>query len=195
MTNKERFISLFSCVEREGKDELLNWLETSDFYTAPASTKYHGAYEGGLCEHSLNVYENLKNLCSNIECFKNIPEETIVISALLHDVTKVNCYKEDTKNVKNKDGIWERVSCYRFEEKFCYGGHGSKSVFLIERFMKLTLEEAIAIHNHMGPWDVENKNALSAAFEYCPFAFLLHMADGMATYINENERLKKDEEE
>lgn len=191
--NKEKFLEIFSCVKRDGKDDLLNWLETSDFYIAPASTKFHGAYEGGLCEHSINVYNRLKFLCESIEEFKEVSDETIAISALLHDVTKVNCYKPDSRNVKNDEGIWERVPCYKFEERFCFGGHGSKSVFLIERFMKLTLEEAVAIHNHMGAWDTENKTTLGNAFGQYPLAFLLHMADAMATYIDENERLKKDD--
>lgn len=193
---KKEFMQIFSSVTREGKSGLIKWLETSDFFTAPASTKYHGNYEGGLCEHSVNVYKNLKFLCKNIKEFQSVSEETIVISALLHDVTKVNCYKADTRNVKNADGVWEKVPYYKFEEKFCYGGHGSKSVFLIERFMKLTLEEAVAINNHMGAWDVENKTALSNAYEQFPFAYLLHMADGLATYVDENNVLKgKDENE
>lgn len=152
---KKEFMQIFSSVTREGKSGLIKWLETSDFFTAPASTKYHGNYEGGLCEHSVNVYKK-----------------------------------------KNADGVWEKLPYYKFEEKFCYGGHGSKSVFLIERFMKLTLEEAVAINNHMGAWDVENKTALSNAYEQFPFAYLLHMADGLATYVDENNVLKgKDENE
>lgn len=192
---KSEFVEIFNDkIKREGSDKLMEWLEKSDFFSAPASTRFHGAYEGGLCEHSINVYKNLKLLCETVPGFKEVPEETIAISALLHDVTKVNCYKPDSRNVKNEDGIWERVPCYKFEEKFCFGGHGAKSVFLIERFMKLTLEEAVAIHNHMGAWNVDDKVALGNAYGQYPFAYLLHMADGMATYFDENDKFSKNKE-
>lgn len=165
-------------IEREGSEELLAWLETTDFFTAPASTKYHDAYEGGLADHSVKVFHEL------IRLLKAYPElrvtaETAAIIALLHDLCKVNCYKTEYRNRKNEYGQWEKYPVYTFKEDFCYGGHASKSVYLIQRYMNLNETEAVAIHCHMG---VENGNwAVNEAFRAFPLAFLLHTADMAAT--------------
>ena len=176
---KSRFIDLcLSNIDREGIKNLLAWLEKSDFYRAPASTKYHGSYEGGLLEHSLNVFDQALLLQNSFHI--DLPLESVTIAALFHDLCKVNFYKEDTRNVK-VDGKWQSVPCYSIEEKFCYGGHGSKSVFLVERFMKLEPEEAIAINCHMGAWD-GNKD-VGKAYEKSPLAFIVHAADECATFL------------
>lgn len=181
--NKERFIDLCQThIKREGLDQLLDWLDKSDFYTAPASSKYHCCHEGGLLEHSLNVYDALHQLSELFVLPEPIPEESLAISALLHDLCKVNFYKQDTRNVK-KDGVWTAVPFYTIDERFVYGGHGSKSVFLAERFIKLTLDEAVAINCHMGASD-GNKDVFRA-YETCPLAYLLNMADGVATFLME----------
>jgi len=173
--SKEKFIEIYNAnIKRDGADKLLEWLEKSDFFTAPASTKYHGAYEGGLCEHSINVFNRLE--CQN--------QETRAICASLHDICKAKMYKQDTKNVK-VNGVWEQQPYYTYDEKFPFG-HGEKSVFLIERFMKLTVEEAVAIRFHMGAYEGEKAwNNVSSAFEKYPLAFHLHFADMQATYFDE----------
>ena len=176
---KNKFIEIFKAnIKREGSDKLLAWLEKSDFFTAPASTKYHAAYEGGLVEHSINVFERLQ--CEN--------PETKAICGLLHDVCKVNFYKTDFKNVKNEQtGVWEKAPYYTIEEKFPYG-HGEKSVYIISKFVTLTDEEAMAINWHMGGFDDRVKGgsyALSAVFEKYPLALNLHIADLQATYLDE----------
>lgn len=183
---REEFLRLTECIKRKGFDKLLEWLEKSDFYIAPASTRFHGCYEGGLCEHSINVYKRLKQL---IEWHGiKISEESIAIAALLHDLCKVNMYKVSYRNVK-ENGEWVQRPYYEHEEKFPFGGHGSKSVFLAERFIRLTEEEAVAINCHMSCFDNPNGiSSVSAAFEKFPFALMLSFADQTATYIDESKK-------
>ncbi len=182
MNNKERFVSLCASVKRKGISELLEWLGKSDFYTAPASTRFHGSYEGGLVQHSLNVYDELKRLLSiypEIEC----SEETAVIISLFHDLCKVNFYGIDKRNRKNESGQWESYNAYKVDEKFCFGGHGSKSVYLTQHFIKLTPEEAVAINCHMSAFDGGN---IGSAYDQFPLAWLLSVADQSASYIKES---------
>ena len=137
-------------VTRPGSEKLLDWLDKkTDFFTAPASTRFHGACEGGLCMHSLNVYHALHDSFFT----EGESEESYAICALLHDLCKANYYKLGTRNVKNEaTGQWEKAPFYSVDDLFPYG-HGEKSVFLIERFMKLKVEEAVAIRWHMGGFD------------------------------------------
>lgn len=176
---KDKFLEWFRrYVARDGAESLLAWLESTDFFAAPASTRFHDSHEGGLCEHSLNVLAELlrlKKAYPEIEC----DPETIVILALLHDVCKAGCYKVEMRNRKNERGQWEKYPFYAFQEDFVFGGHGSKSVYLIQKHMKLTDEEAVAINCHMG---VENGNTgVYDAFRQYPLSFLLHAADVAAT--------------
>lgn len=182
---KEDFISLFSMyVHRDGADKLLSWLEESTFFTDPASTKYHGCYEGGLCEHSVNVFEELVRLLKAYPEVK-VTAETAAIVALLHDVCKVGCYKQELRN-KKVNGVWVQQPTYVFKEDFCFGGHGSKSVYLVQKYMNLTDEEAVAINCHMGSWDRSPSDyGVGTAYEQYPLAWLLHVADESATYMRE----------
>ena len=181
MGEKERFVALCRSVDRDGMDELLKWLEGTDFYVAPASSRYHGAFAGGLLRHSLNVYDELKRILSaypEVEC----SEESAVITALFHDFCKINFYAKEKRNRKNEAGQWESYDAYKIDEKFCFGGHGSKSVFLVQHFIKLTPEEAVAINCHMGSFADEN---VGKSYEQFPLAWALHVADEAATYIKE----------
>lgn len=190
---KERFIQICTeKIKRPGIERLLGWLEKSDFYEAPASTRFHGSYAGGLLQHSLNVYDEMNRLLGVYPEIK-ASEETIAIVTLFHDLCKVNVYKTEQRNRKNEEGLWEKYDTYTFDEKFCFGGHGSKSMYLAQNFINLTPEEAVAINCHMGFSDVQNITSVSNAFESYPLAWLLHVADCSATYILENKRLKKDE--
>ena len=182
MTNKERFLSLCKQITRSGIDELLQWLESSDFYQCPASAKYHGAHAGGLLEHSLNVYDELMRLKGAYPEL-SISDETTIIISLFHDLCKVNLYSTEKRNRKNDDGRWETYDAYTYNEKLHYGGHGSKSVFILQNYIKLTVEEAVSINCHMSSWD-GNKD-VGSAFEQFPVAWLLHVADESATYIKE----------
>jgi hypothetical protein len=172
-------------IQREGAWSLKKWLESTDFFTAPASTRFHGAYEGGLADHSVHVWEELVRL------LKAYPEvrvtaETAAIVSLLHDLCKIGCYKHELRNTK-VNGVWVQKPTYVFSEDFCFGGHGSKSVYLAQKHMTLTDEEAVAINCHMGSWDRSPSDySVGSSFEKYPLAWLLHVADESATYIRES---------
>lgn len=179
--NKEEFLTICSKVERKGFDNLLKWLESSDFFTAPASTRYHGAYVGGLLQHSLNVYHELVRI---LDTYKeiNVDEESVIICSLMHDICKVDFYSTEKRNRKNENGKWESYDAFMIDEKFKYGGHGSKSVFLLQSFIRLKTEEAVAINCHMGSYDNER---VGDSYEQFPFAWALHVADEAATFLKE----------
>lgn len=182
--NRSRFIALCATVRRPGIDDLLKWLiEESDFFTAPASTRFHGAYAGGLLQHSLNVYDELQRLLRAYPEIE-VPEESAVIVPLFHDLCKVNFYATEKRNRKNEDGRWESYDAYTIQPKMNYGGHGAKSVFIVQQFMKLTVDEAVAIHNHMSAF-CEDWRDTASAFEQYPFAWLVSVADQSATYLKE----------
>ena len=165
-------------IARDGALKLKEWLLSTDIESAPASTRFHEVYPGGLMEHSVNVFNELTRLMKAYPELK-ITAETAAIIALLHDVCKLNCYKIEYRNRKNEYGQWEKYPAYKFEEDFAYGGHGSKSVYLIQKYMKLTDQEAVAINCHMG---VENGNwSVNDAYRQYPIAFLLHTADMAST--------------
>ncbi|MBB5183295.1 HD domain-containing protein [Catenisphaera adipataccumulans] len=188
MTNQERFNEIFQDkIKRPGSEELLAFLNGphSDFFTAPASTRFHGNYEGGLVEHSLHVYECLTDYLAR-ERVKQIydmhySEDTIATVALLHDICKINCYTVGKRNRKI-NGSWQEVPFYQFNDEMPYG-HGEKSVYMITPFMKLSREEAFAIRYHMGFSNDDPKNNVGYAFEHFPLAFALSTADMEATYF------------
>lgn len=194
---KNFYIQLLKSVDRPGIDALIDYLQNSDFFEAPASTIYHGSYAGGLLEHSLNVYNMLQWYVANLQDsdfeLPKISEESVIIVALLHDLCKTNCYHESTRNVKNEQtGKWEKVPCYK-REPLLPMGHGGKSVFIIQQFIKLTPEEAQAIYWHMGAYDTSPYNTLNElgkSYEMNLLAFLLNQADMMAAYIAENPNYK-----
>ena len=195
MNAKERFIDVYKTyIKREGADKLLEYLLNSDFFTAPASARFHCSFEGGLCEHSLNVYDCLVSYL-NMPRTKEImgvsySEESIAIVALLHDLCKVGVYKKGFRNVKNEQGAWQRVDTFEYDDKLPYG-HGEKSVYIASGYMRLTREEAFAIRYHMGYSSTEDPRNVSAAFEMFPLAFALSTADSEATYFIESETHKK----
>ncbi len=187
---KEEFIGIYNDnIHREGADKLLDYLiNKSDFFTAPASTRFHNSFEGGLALHSLNVYHCLKDYLSR-ERVRNdyglkYSEETVAIAALLHDICKTNVYVRDFRNVKNEQGQWEKVPTYRYEDKLPYG-HGEKSVYMISGFMKLTRDEAMAIRWHMGFSGTEDNNTVSSAMEKYPLILAVSTADMEASVFME----------
>ena len=198
MTDKERFIDLYQThIRREGADKLLEYLDSpaSDFFTAPASTKFHNNVPGGLLSHSLNVYDCLVSYYKSerrTELFglSDVPDETLAVVALLHDLCKVNVYKESKRNVKDESGVWRQVPYYEFKDELPYG-HGEKSVYVISGFMRLSREEAFAIRYHMGFSNEDDPRNVGAAFEMFPLALALSIADTEATYFVEG-KPKKD---
>ena len=191
MGAKEKFIEIYTKnIKREGADKLLEYLTSpaSDFFTAPASARFHSSYEGGLVDHSINVYECLKSYLDSDRAKDfgfEYSEESIAIVSLLHDLCKVNVYKKGFRNVKDEKGAWQRVDTFEFDDKLPYG-HGEKSVYIISGYMKLTREEAFAIRYHMGYSSTEDPRNVSAAFEMFPLAFALSTADSEATYFVES---------
>lgn len=188
--NAKRFTSIFqSSITRDGSGSLLEWLQESDFFIAPASTVFHGNYEGGLLEHSLNVYDALKERLKH-DRFSDYSEETVAVVALLHDLCKVNFYKKGTRNVK-VDGAWTTKEVYEIDEKFPCGDHADKSIIILQNFIKLDPEEILAIRGHMGGFDNAVKGGgrfLSGIFERSRLAVHLHLADMEATYLMENKK-------
>ena len=178
---KNEIVSLLKKVNREGIDKLIEFLHKTDFFTAPASTRFHSNCEGGLAEHSLNVYRELKDLTNG-----EWPEETIIIVGLLHDICKVNNYKVEMRNKKNPDtGVWFQEPYYTTEDLMPLG-HGEKSVMIIQEFIKLTKEELYSIRWHMGGYEPkENYGYISSAYYKYKLAVYTHMADIKATYIDE----------
>lgn len=174
---------------RTGSNELREWLMSTDIETAPASTRFHGAYAGGLLDHSVNVWEELCRLLKAYPEIK-VQAETATIVSLLHDVCKLGCYKQELRN-KKVNGVWVQQPTYVFQEDFCFGGHGSKSVYLIQKHMRLTDEEAVAINCHMGFADRSPGDyGLGGAYEQHKLAWLLHVADESATYMRETNILE-----
>ena len=169
---------------RDGIGDLMEWLRGSDFYTAPASTRYHGAFEGGLLDHSLAVHDRLCELVDFYGFGDEIGDESAAICALFHDLCKVGVYKTEMRWRKDAQNRWEQYPTYKFDEDFPFGGHGSKSVYLIQHFMRLEPEEAAAINCHMGAYDMTTYSKPSMAYNTYPLAWLLHVADEAATYID-----------
>ena len=181
-SSKERFIEAYTtAISRQGSKELLDWMLKTDFFTAPASSKFHSAYEGGLCDHSLNVYNAMIDRYNDGK-----PDESFAIVALLHDLCKAQFYKLGSRNVKNETtGAWEKVPFYTIDDKFPFG-HGEKSVIILQNFLNLEAEEIMAIRCHMGGFDTSVKGGdffISKVFERSSLAVLLHIADMKASYL------------
>lgn len=200
-TNYERFKDLLRSTNRDGIEELINYLDTkTDFKFAPASTRYHGSFKGGLCEHSLNVYDilvNMNNLYKEItgECFE---EDSLIIVALLHDISKVNTYEDSFQNKKiyKEDGSkwdelgnydWVSVKSYRtkdYNDRFVFVNHELTSEFIVRQFIGLRVAESAAIvmhHNGMGHDSIPSETTGLALSKF-PLALLLHSADLFAAY-------------
>lgn len=187
---KDRFLDIYrDSVKRDGAEKLLEWLQESDFFVAPASTRFHGSYEGGLLTHSINVYDCLIKNLEVADMRYHYPKETVAIVSLLHDLCKVNFYKKGYRNVKDDEtGQWYKKDVYEVDEKFPCGEHADKSIIIIQNFMRLETEEILAIRAHMGGWDtaVKGGNAfIGKIFERSKLAVLLHLADMQATYLLE----------
>jgi len=205
--NRNRVITILSQVQIEGADiqGLLNWLDNSDFYIAPASTMYHSNYDGGLCQHSLNVYNNIMQLAS-IYCPGQYTPDTLAVVSLMHDISKANYYEKTmiNKKVYNENGSkhdnmgnfdWVSQETYRVKdatERSLLGTHEEASALMLGTFVPLTLEETIAVmHHHCGMNDECQFRDLSAHLNKYPLLTLLHTADFLSTFINEKDSAVK----
>lgn len=181
--NWEVFKNLLLSTKRKGIKELIDWLDNSDFKVAPASSRYHANYEGGLLQHSLNVYQECMKQQKLIKLF-NIPQETITIASLLHDICKVNYYKMEMRNVK-KNGAWVQEPYYSVDDLFPMG-HAEKSIIVAQQFIKLNDVEIAMIRAHMGGFVSDSYFNPSNVFNKYPEAVILHNADLIATYVLES---------
>lgn len=198
MNDRERFIAILSNIKREGIDNVLTQLDNLGFFEAPASTVYHLNVTGGLVKHSLNVYDEAVLIAKAQDTLlqdtpRLFDEESIAISALLHDVCKAEIYKKATKSRKNSEGRWEYYQGYDVDYTYFPMGHGEKSVICLLRWgLKMTEDEMLAIRWHMGAFDLpfqslEEKNNLNAAKNKCPLLALISAADSLATSVLEVE--------
>lgn len=185
----EFFRNKMSQIKREGIERLMQFIEKSDFYTAPSSTRFHGAFRGGLLLHSINVYNCLEAKKNNpnslwADKLKDVDEESIIIASLLHDLCKTYYYTVEMRN-KKVNGEWQQVPSYTVDDKIPYG-HGEKSVMMIEEYIKLKPVERYAIRWHMGPYSGQQDwNTLGAAMEKYPLVLALFEADMEASHLLE----------
>ena len=196
---KDEFIELIGSVERDGfkVKSLLDKLESSDFYTAPASTKYHGSYVGGLLDHSLAVYHNLVRLVENKGLEGKYDSNCLKIVGLLHDISKMNTYETTYTNKKvysengskydnNGNYDWVSVESYKVKDDvFTIGSHEATSEYMLSKFCPLTRDETEAILHHHGgmSWD-SSKMEVAPIYSRNSLACLLHLADMIATYVD-----------
>ncbi len=185
---KEMILDLLRSTERDGIDKLADYLsDSTDFFTAPASTRFHNNFSGGLAQHCLNVYENFKSLLEikGVE----MSEDSIIICALLHDLCKCNTYVVETRNRKNEQGQWEKYNIWATNKEVDIPlPHSSRSIAIIRKFIKLSIKEELTIFYHMGPYggeDYEYRNMLKAANEKYPQTVLFYVADTIASYLDE----------
>ena len=185
---KEMILDLLRSTERDGIDKLADYLsDSTDFFTAPASTRLHNNFSGGLAQHCLNVYENFKSLLEikGVE----MSEDSIIICALLHDLCKCNTYVVETRNRKNEQGQWEKYNIWATNKDVDIPlPHSSRSIAIIRKFIKLSIKEELTIFYHMGPYggeDYEYRNMLKAANEKYPQTVLFYVADTIASYLDE----------
>lgn len=204
--NKQKYIDAIKSITRPGANiqGLVEYLESSDFFTAPASTTYHNSCKGGLCAHCLNVYDNIFMLYKNM-ISSDIAEEvkqSMTIVSLLHDASKIGVYKETFRNKKvysdtgsksDNGGKFDWVSVPGYEtrpaeERFILGNHEQNAEYIARCFIPLTQEESSAILHHMGgmAWDSAKDN-IGEVFGRYNIALFLYLADMLSTYINEKE--------
>jgi len=208
--NKELYLDLLNSINRDGIESLSAFISSTDFFEAPASTTYHTSYEGGLCEHSLNVYSNLKKLINLYGMDELFSDDSVKIVSLLHDLSKTNFYEKYVKNEKfyNDNGSksddfgrydWVSVLNYKVKDssiRTVAGDHGFNSFFLVSKYIPMTDEEIISILNHHAGMGDSNPNRdMNSILNKYTLAFLLHLADMASCYITENTNIKKIENE
>ena len=188
ISNWNTFKELLLSTKRKGIIELIDWLDKSDFKVAPASTRYHSNHEGGLLEHSLNVYRESIRQKDLIDLFK-VPIDSIIITSLLHDICKTNYYKMDVRNVK-KNGAWVQEPFYSVDDFFPIG-HAEKSIIILQQFIQLNEVEIAMIRNHMG-FSKDEPSQVSELFNKYPEAIIIHNADIISTFVIESPGMLED---
>lgn len=163
-------------------ERCLKWLSNTDFYIAPASTVYHDSEPCGLLKHTLRVVDKMIELLS-LPSFSRVARHEAVLTALVHDWCKIDFYEQYMKNVKDDvTGVWNKVPAYRYKGTDLPFGHGVTSMFMAQKFFKLSTEQALAIRWHMGEYGVSQKEShdLMDANEKYPIVLLLQFADRLS---------------
>ena len=198
---QEFFETCLQSTNRKGIDKIIEYLRTSDFYFSPSSTKFHSNYPNGLLDHSIFVMSVALGLRETMvklkpEFANRISEESVIISALLHDVCKIGFYVPKDKWKKDENNMWISYQGYDVEDTFPIG-HGEKSVILLQWLgLELTMDEMLAIRYHMGMWSSnmidygDTNRAYFRAVNMCPLLTIIQNADFMASnmleIINQN---------
>ncbi len=191
---KEKFLQLLRSTNRKGIENVITWLEQSDFFEAPASTVFHGNYPGGLAEHSFDVAITANDIREMLirrkpEIEQQVSRDNIIIAALLHDVCKANIYKKTVKYRKDQNNQWETYESYSVDYSELPVGHGEKSIIILLRCgLQLTNDEILAIRWHMNAWDLpfqsaEAKGNMYEAKEQSPLLSIIQAADGLTSAL------------
>lgn len=190
---RARFEKILRDTGRENIDYVLEDLDAWGFFDAPASSQGHGAYPGGLLEHSLNVYDaaieaRKSMIAMRPDLEEDLAEDSIAISALLHDVCKADFYRLVKKKRRNEVGQYEDFEQYEIHDENFPVGHGEKSVILLlQSGLDLHDDEIYAIRWHMGPWNLsrDDEKFYRQAGRATPLQPLIHAADTLASAILE----------
>lgn len=191
--NRKRFEEILMATGRENMDYVIEDIDALGFFEAPASAQGHGAFTGGLLQHSLNVYDAAMALRKNIidvrpDLEKKLEENSIAIASLLHDVCKANFYQRVTKKRRNEVGQYEDIESYEIHDENFPVGHGEKSVImLLQSGLDLTDDEIYAIRWHMGGWNLnrDDERFYRQAGKLSPLQTLIHSADTIASGLYE----------
>lgn len=167
---------------------IVSYLSSTDFYSAPASSRYHDMFPGGLLYHHLQVYNQILDL-RQIGKFQNVDIASAVLVALVHDWCKIGMYEKYAKNVKNPvTKEWDSVNAYRIRDDSTGRlGHGPQSVVMAMRlcniqYSTLTDDELAAIRWHSATYDVTSYDiyALNDCNRNIPLVHMLQFADQLA---------------
>lgn len=190
-TKEERVQDFFTLAKQnkvEIPEEFSRWLKEEGFFDAPASTKYHGNYPGGLYEHSKTVYERLLWLTYNNSLHWQRPQSPFIIG-MFHDLCKYDNYKkvfgteiELQPGIKFSDA---NIAHYEYNTNTLLKGHATKSIILLSQFMTLTEEEMLCIRFHMGPYGNETEQKE----EWAGFDKASRKTNGLVLWVHHADQL------
>lgn len=163
--------------------DMLDWLVSKGFFTAPASTKYHGAHDGGLFQHSSAVMKSLVGLTESCHLeWQN--ERSPYIVGMFHDLCKIDQYRNTSYGLP-LDGQPLHNPCeWEYNPHTLLKGHGEKSVMLLSQFYTLTEEEILCIRYHMGAFTPKEEwNDYTGAIHAYPNVLWTHQADMLASHV------------
>lgn len=189
MTDKERLdLMMATNLSEIVKEDFLKWLAESGFFTAPASTKYHGNYAGGLFDHSFTVMNLLVELSAANGLKWKRPASPFLVG-MFHDLCKIDQYRPIIKAVEHFDNdqvatFYNECVGFEYNPNTLLKGHGDKSVMLLSQFTTLTDEETACIRYHMGAFtEKEEWRDYTRAVHAFPNVLWTHQADMLASHV------------